>query len=219
MTPGGRFRRAVEAVLRGRAGWPTTLLAVAAGGAAYGAVMGAFGGLCPDRAAQVAYSAVKVPALLLLTAALGVPAFVVLNSLLGLRADLRAACRAVLATQGVVAVVLASLAPYTAVWYLCTAGHPEAIAFNGLLFLLAGLAGQWDLGRRYRPLEARDRRHRWGRRTWLVLYAFVGVQMGWVLRPFVGDPHSPPTLFRPGAWGGNAYVAVADVVWRAAGGR
>ena len=214
---GERVRRHVEAVLRGRATWPQTLLAVGWGGAGYGAVMGAFGGLAPDRVAQVLYSMVKVPVLLGATAALGVPVFFVLNSLLGLRADFRPAARAVLSTQAVVAVVLASLAPYTAVWYLCTAGHPEAIAFNGLLFLLAGAAAQWDLRRRYAALEARDRRHRWGRRAWLVLYGFVGVQMGWVLRPFVGDPGSPPTLFRPGAWGGNAYVAVADVVLRAAG--
>ena len=25
-------------------------------------------------------------------------------------------------------------------------------------------------------------------RTWLVIYVFVGIQMGWVLRPFIGDP-------------------------------
>ena len=25
-------------------------------------------------------------------------------------------------------------------------------------------------------------------RTWLVIYVFVGIQMGWVLRPFVGSP-------------------------------
>ena len=210
-------RRHVEAVLRGEAGWRADLLAVAWGGATYGAVMGAFGGLAPDRAVQVLYSAAKVPVLLGVTAALGVPAFFVLNSLLGLRADVRAASRAVLATQAVVAVVLASLAPYTAVWYLCTAGHAEALTFNGGLFLLAGVAAQWDLRRRYAPLEARDRRHRWGRRAWLLLYGFVGVQMGWVLRPFVGDPDTPPTLVRDGAWGGNAYLAVADVVWRALG--
>jgi hypothetical protein len=209
-----RLVRHVGAVARGRAAWPELLLAAVWCGLLYGAVMGAFGGLRPDRLPQVGYSAVKVPVLLGATAALGGPAFFVLNSLLGLRADVRAAARAVLASLAVVAVVLAALAPYTAVWYLTTAGYSEAIGFNGLMFLAAGVAGQWDLRRRYAPLEARDRRHRWGRRAWLLLYAFVGVQMGWGLRPFVGDPATPPGLFRPGAWGGNAYVAVADVVWR-----
>ena len=33
-------------------------------------------------------------------------------------------------------------------------------------------------------------------RCWVVLFGLVGAQMGWVLRPFVGDPNSPFTLFR-----------------------
>jgi hypothetical protein len=30
----------------------------------------------------------------------------------------------------------------------------------------------------------------------LVLYGLVGAQMGWVLRPFIGDPEQAFTLFR-----------------------
>ena len=25
-------------------------------------------------------------------------------------------------------------------------------------------------------------------RAWMVIYVFVGIQMGWVLRPFIGNP-------------------------------
>jgi hypothetical protein len=49
-------------------------------------------------------------------------------------------------------------------------------------------------------------------RAWLVLYAFVGIQMGWVLRPFIGDPFGPVEFFRRGAWD-NAYVIVARMIW------
>lgn len=31
---------------------------------------------------------------------------------------------------------------------------------------------------------------------WVFVFALVGAQMGWVLRPFIGDPNSPFTLFR-----------------------
>jgi len=31
---------------------------------------------------------------------------------------------------------------------------------------------------------------------WLLLFALVGAQMGWVLRPFIGNPAVPFTLFR-----------------------
>ena len=190
------------------------LLTIAAGGAAYGAVMGCFGGLGGDRPWQVVYSAVKVPLLLLVTTALAVPSFFVLNSLLGLRADFRAAARAVASAQAAVAVVLAALAPYTAVWYASTTDYDEALAFNAVQFAAASVAAQWVLRRRYAPLVARNRRHRIAVRAWLGLYAFVGIQMGWVLRPFVGQPGRPVTFFREGAWG-NAYVTVADILWRA----
>jgi hypothetical protein len=32
--------------------------------------------------------------------------------------------------------------------------------------------------------------------VWLVLYALVGAQMGWILRPFILDPKLPAVLFR-----------------------
>ncbi len=73
------------------------------------------------------------------------------------------------------------------------------------------------LRRAYRPLIARDVRHRSLMRGWLLIYAFVGIQMAWVLRPFVGSPTSPTRFFRAEAWG-NAYVEVARIVGRVVGG-
>jgi hypothetical protein len=31
---------------------------------------------------------------------------------------------------------------------------------------------------------------------WMIVFALVGAQMGWVLRPFIGAPHLPFTPFR-----------------------
>jgi len=120
--------------------------------------------------------------------------------------------RALVAAQAGLTVVLAALAPYTALWYVSFAGYRPAILFNGVMFGLASFAGQWHLRRAYRPLIARDARHRVLLRAWLVLYIFVGIQMGWVLRPFIGEPTTPPQFFRPEAWG-NAYVVVAQMLW------
>ena len=33
-------------------------------------------------------------------------------------------------------------------------------------------------------------------RIWIVIYALVGAQMGWILRPFIGAPNLPFELFR-----------------------
>jgi len=49
-------------------------------------------------------------------------------------------------------------------------------------------------------------------RAWLVIYVFVGIQMGWVFRPFIGDPSAPVQFFRKGSWS-NAYEFVFQLIW------
>ncbi|MFO0837863.1 MAG: hypothetical protein U1D55_05005 [Phycisphaerae bacterium] len=66
--------------------------------------------------------------------------------------------------------------------------------------------------RYYLPLIRREPRHRITLAAWMVLYAFVGIQMGWMLRPFVGAPDEPPQFFRPEPFS-NAYVVVARLVF------
>jgi hypothetical protein len=66
----------------------------------------------------------------------------------------------------------------------------------------------------YRPLIEINPRHRLLFRVWLVLYIFVGIQMAWVLRPFVGNPFAPTTFFREESWG-NAYEVIGRLVWNA----
>ncbi len=185
---------------------------VIVGGAFYGLVMGAFGGFTGSGLLQMTYSALKVPMLIVVTAALAMPSFFVLNSLLGLRSDLGEVLRALAVTQTAVAVILASLAPYTALWYASTRDYQEATLFNAVMFGIASVAAQWILRRRYVPLIARNPRHRVMLRVWLGTYAFVGIQMGWVLRPFIGQPGLPVTFFREDAWG-NAYVIIVEMVW------
>jgi hypothetical protein len=181
-------------------------------GMVYGAVMGTFGGFGGDRVWQIVFSALKVPLLLTATFAISLPSFFVLNSLFGVRGDFGEVLRALLAVQAGLTLILAALAPYTALWYLSFSDYQAAILFNALLFAAASLSAQWLLRRYYAPLIARNRRHRLLLRTWLVLYAFVGIQMGWILRPFVGAPGMPVQFFREETWG-NAYVIVARMLW------
>ena len=176
--------------------------------------MGGFGGLAGDRPLQVLFSAVKVPLLILVTTALAMPSFFVLNSLLGLRADFPDAARAVAATQAAVAVVLASLAPYTVVWYASTAAYHEATLFNALMFGVASLSRSGCCGGATPASSRGTRGTAIMLRAWLGVYAFVGIQMAWVLRPFIGQPGRPVTFFREDTWG-NAYVILAETMWQA----
>jgi len=180
-------------------------------GLIYGGLMGTFGGISPDRFEQIAWSALKVPLLLAATFAFSLPSFFVINSLLGLRDDFGRVLQALVATQAGLTIVLAALGPLTAFWYLSVPDYPLAKLFNAGMFLMASIAGQVQLKRHYRPLIAVRPMHRWTMRFWLVIYAFVGIQMGWVLRPFIGVRGMETTFFREEAWS-NAYVHVAELI-------
>ena len=203
---------ASDAPLSGRLPWLFILLIAC--GLFYGVVMGTYSGLTIGRLHQLLYSGVKVPLLLLATFLLCLPSFFVINTIAGLREDFGRVLRAVIGTQSCVTVVLASLAPFTAVWYLSSADYKLALLFNALMFGVASVAAQVVVRRYYGPLIRRSRRHRQLLRVWFLLYVFVGIQMAWVLRPFIGDPELPVAFFRSGAWG-NAYVVVARLVMHA----
>lgn len=191
--------------------WRWLLAIILIFGPLYGLSMGSFSATEPARWLLSVYSAIKVPLLLGTTTLICLPGYFVLNTVLGLRDDFRAALQAILAGQAALAIALASLAPLTLVWYASDVSYRAALLFNAGAFLIATLAGQAVMLRYYRPLIARDARHRLGLAAWLGLYAFVGIQMGWMLRPFIGAPGEPPQFFRPEPFT-NAYVVVARLL-------
>lgn len=223
--PAGLFETA-DSVLRGepveagdrRAGRTSapTLVAlsviIVVFGMSYGGVMGTYGGLSGRRAAQLVYSAVKVPLLIAATFAMSLPSFYVMNLLTGLRGDFPRVLRALMTTQAGLTVILMSLSPFTAFWYVSSTGYQAAILFNGAMFGIASLGAQWMLRRAYEPLIARDPRHRWMVRVWIFIFVFVGIQTAWVLRPFVGNPDAPVEFFRQDSWS-NAYEVVLTMIW------
>ncbi len=181
-------------------------------GMLYGGVMGTYGGGAGTRMWQVVYSAVKVPILLIATFGLSLPSFFVINVLLGLGSDFGRVVRALISTQAGLTVILSSLAPFTAFWYAAGSDYYPAILFNGVMFAVASFGAQWMLRRDYVPLIRKDPKHRWMLRTWIVIYVFVGIQMGWVLRPFIGNPQAPVQFFRENSWS-NAYEFVLQMMW------
>jgi hypothetical protein len=194
------------------------MLAIVVYGMFYGGVMGSYGGVSGLRFWQAVYSAVKVPFLMLTTFLLSLPSFFVLNTLFGLRDDFARVVRALISTQAGLTVILSALAPFTAFWYVSGSSYETAILFNGMMFAVASFSAQWMLRRDYIPLIESNPKHRWMLRTWIVIYVFVGIQMGWVLRPFIGDPKAPVQFFREGSWT-NAYEFVLKLIWDVLNGR
>lgn len=198
-----------------------TVAAMVAGAALYGAALGLWRG-----GAQVVYAAIKLPLVLLVTAALTMVFNWMAAVLFGLR--LRFVQVAVLSflALGVAAVVLASLAPVA--WLFSVSApepSPEARTTHNLLYLLhvvlvaaAGLTGMAVLWRTLENLatEGRTEGRSRARRifaAWILSFALVGGEVAWALRPFVGSIYYPPAFLRPDALDGNVYEFVArDVV-------
>jgi hypothetical protein len=199
----------LQALGEGAASETRPLVAVVvAAGSLYGAFMGTYACDSFERLRMVLFAAVKVPLLIFATTGVCLPGFFVFNTVAGLRGSFARAMRAIVAGQAGTAMALASLAPVVRFIYASGVTHRWALIANSALFTLATLAGQGVLGRHYRVLIEEHPAHRLMLRLWLGLYAFVGMQMGWMLRPFVGAPDIPVTFFRDEPFS-NAYVAIA----------
>ncbi len=189
-------------------------------GPIYGAAMGSYAYVSGERefAAQIPqliYSAIKVPLLLCFTLAISLPSFFVINTLLGLRDDFREALRAIVSVQAGLTLILASLFPITLFFYASlqanSVNYALAILFNAAMFAVASITAQIQLNAYYAQLVNRNRRHRWMIRMWIVVYAFVGIQTGYVLRPFIGSPSVAPSFLRKESFQ-NAYVEVFSLI-------
>ena len=198
----GRFRVGGE-----RLPWRRTVVLVFVSGGLAGLLMGSYAG----RFEQCLLSAVKVPLLLLLSAATCLPAFLTIHALLGLRSDMNALLRAVLAAMATFAVTLASLGPVLVLLYLSVRDYSVARLASGAAFAVACVPAQAVFAEHFRPLLAKQQQHGMALLAWLLLYCFVTFQLAWLLSPFVGSPDLPVRLFRDDAFG-NAYVEVGGIL-------
>ena len=66
------------------------------------------------------------------------------------------------------------------------------------------------------PGRVRDRRVKTVFLCWMVIFALVGVQMAWVLRPFLGKPDQAFQWFSPRE--SNFFEAVWQALWSLLGG-
>lgn len=178
----------------------------------FGLAMGSFD-LTGGRWLYPVFSAMKMPLMIGATWVVCLPGFVALCSVLRLREDLRECLRAIVCGQAAVACALAALAPVLVFAYVSGVSHRWALLVSGCMFAVATLAGQVVMLRRWRPLlvGGRSGRHRLLLAYWLAAYVFVGIQTGWMLRPFVGSPGIAPTFVRQEPFS-NAYVVVAELI-------
>jgi len=155
-------------------------------------------------------SAVKTPVLFLTTLLVCYPVLYVINVLMGSKLGFLQTLALILAALAMSSILLASFA-LIALFFTITGGdyhfikllHVVIFAFSGLLGMIAlwrGLMAACEHSDLY-PKQAMS-----VLRIWIVIFAFVGMQMAWNLRPFVGAPDMPFQIFREQT--GNFYQAV-----------
>ncbi|MGQ9682946.1 MAG: actin-binding WH2 domain-containing protein [Anaerolineae bacterium] len=173
--------------------------------ALYGAVMGSTHSLW-----QALSSAIKLPLLFLATLVICAPTLYFFNLIFGSNQSLSQNVALMLTAITVTAVVLLSFAPIV-LFFLLTSSHYQFFKLlNVGVFALAGLVGVLFLAQGMRAVAggaaegARARRN--VVRLWILVYAFVGSQVAWTLRPFVGAPSMPFEPLRK--LGGNFYANV-----------
>jgi len=191
-------------------------------GLIYGACMGLFSVMGHDtsRWLQIPASMLKVPALFLLTLVITVPSLYTFNALVGSRLKMLPVIRLLTASVAVMLAVLASLGTIVAFFSVSTTSYPFMVLLNVAVFAISGVLGlRFLLQTLHRmSVAAQGDSTPTGAgtppalpvsvipvtqsvkvvfRIWLIVFALVGAQMGWVLRPFIGDPNQPFTWLRP----------------------
>jgi hypothetical protein len=171
----------------------------------YGLVAGAYSGW-----QQAISAAIKVPVLLLATLVVCFPVFFVVQVLMGSRLKLEQVLVLVVSSLALMSILLAAFVPVTAFFLLTGANyyfqHLLQIGIAGIAWLFGMFALHDGLSVICEKRGVYPRRALTMMRIWALLFAFVGIQMAWNLRPFLSDRREPFQVI--GHYQGNFYAAV-----------
>lgn len=179
--------------------------------AVYGAILGAYSG-----SVQILSSAIKLPALYLLTLLICLPTLYFFDILFGSKLDFKQYLALALTAVAIISVLLFAFAPVVLFFLISIRGYDFFLLLNVLVMAITGSIGVrlfykgmvdmsggkeiLDKGLRHRLLKG-----------WVVLYGLVGSQLGWTLRPFFGADNQEFELFRPEI-NGNFYAKVLESI-------
>lgn len=179
-----------------------TLLALTA---FYGLIAGAY-----SSVPQAASAAIKLPVLFLVTFLVCFPAFFVVQILVGSRLRLLQVVVLVTAALALSATLLAALTPIAAFFLITGSNYYFLILLHIVIVLVAGSFGMYALHEGLAFVceqhAVYPRKAMTIMRIWAVIFAFVGIQLAWNLRPFLGDREQPFKVFRD--YEGNFYAAI-----------
>lgn len=189
------------------------VIVIIVGAGLYGAAMGWW-----RDPQQAFYVAIKFPLIILLTTAANALLNAMLAPLLGLNIPFRQSFSAILMSFVIAAAILGAFSPLLAflVWN-APPMSPEAVSGATYSFIkltnvaAIAFAGAVGNARLFQLLTRLGGRRAVAFRVlfaWLAGNLFLGSQISWILRPFIGSPSLPVEFFRTTALHGNFYENV-----------
>jgi hypothetical protein len=183
------------------------------GAGLYGAAMGWW------RAPQQGlYVAIKFPLIILLTTFGNALINGMLAPLLGLNIPFRQSFSVIVMSHAITAAILGAFSPLILflIWNAppMSTGAAGAPAYSTILLLqvaviaLAGATGNLRLLQLLTTIGGRPAVARRVMIAWLGGNLFLGSQLSWIMRPFIGSPDLPVQFLRQNAMHGNFYEAV-----------
>jgi len=171
----------------------------------YGIVMGSFHSFYQAIAAGA-----KVAVLFDLTILICFPAFFIIQYVLGSKLRMGQMISIILSGFVLSLSIMVSFAPIIIFFLLTGSNYYFLQLLHIAVFILSGLFGMKTVidALKY-SCEKQNIYPKVGMtvfRFWVVILAFVGVQLAWNLRPFMGDEGKPFKLFR--SYEGNFYAAI-----------
>jgi len=186
------------------------VLTILVGAGFYGATIGLW-----RSPLQALYTGVKFPLVMLLTTAGNVLINGMLAQVLGSGVSFRQSTLAVVTSFALASLILAGLAPVMLfMWFntppLSVEGdallaHNFTLLSHVLVIAFAGVMGNARLLRLLRHLSGSRAIAARVLTAWLAVNMFLGCQLSWNMRPFIGSPGLPVEFFREDAFRGNFY--------------
>jgi hypothetical protein len=171
----------------------------------YGGIMGSYNSL-----PQAVSSAIKMPALILLIILVCFPAFYVIQTVLGSRLSLSQMISIILTGFVFMTCIMVSFSTIV-IFFMITGDNYHFIKLIHVLIIIT--AGFFGMRAIVEALKySCDKKSIYPKtgvyvfRVWIFILAFVGAQLSWSLRPFVGDKNAEFEIFREKY--GNFYVDV-----------
>lgn len=171
----------------------------------YGLIMGSYTGIL-----QALTAGIKVPVLFFVSLLICFPAFFLLQFILGSKMKLSQMTAIILSGFVQTAAIMVSFTPIV-VFFVLTGGNYHFLQLlHVAIFLLSGFFGMKTILDALKfSCEKKNVYPQTGVvvfRFWVVILAFVGIQLAWNLRPFLAEQDKPYALFRK--YEGNFYTAV-----------